>query len=104
TVQVASSGTYTVNFRVSSWSSGRKIALTVDGGTGCTVNVPNTGGYTAFTTVTAPLSLTAGTHVIRLTYINSGQNIDYFEILGGSPITTPTTIAATPSAQTPDNG
>ena len=99
TVTVATSGTYTLNFRVGSWSNDRKIALTVDGATGCTVNVPNTGSSEAFTTVSAPLSLTAGTHVLRLTYLGSGQNIDWFEIAAGTTPVVPTTIVTTSPAQ-----
>ena len=87
TVTVATGGSYTANFRVGSWANGRQVAMTVDGAAGCTVNVPNTGSSAALTTVSAPLTLTAGTHVIRLTYVGSGQNIDWFEITGGAPLT-----------------
>ena len=54
--------------------------------------VPNTGSYSAYQTVSAPLALTAGTHVIRLKYIGDGQNIDWFSVTGG-PITTTTPTA-----------
>ena len=83
TVQVATTGSYTANFRVSSPGPGQQVVLTVDGAAGCTVNVPSTGSYDAYTTVSAPLSLSAGSHVIRLTYLvgGYGENIDSFEIL-----------------------
>ena len=99
TVTVATGGTYTATFRVGSWANDRKIALTVDGAAGCTVTVPNTGSSEAFTTVSAPLSLTAGTHVLRLTYLGSGQNIDWFEVVGGASPIVPTAVITTPPAQ-----
>jgi hypothetical protein len=107
TVQVAAGGSYTANFRVGSPAVGQKIALSVDGVAGCTVDVPNTGSYNVYSTVSAPLTLSAGTHVIRLTYLNGGQSVDWFELLGtgSTPVTTtvPTT-AATQSGQTAYNG
>ncbi len=114
TVDVSAAGSYTATFRVGSWANGRKVVLTVDGAPGCTIAVPNTGSYTAYQEVTAPLSLAAGTHVIRLTFQGDGMNVDWFRVDGGaSPTVTVTTTAtatatttATPSTggQTPYNG
>ena len=89
TVTVATGGTYTANFRVGSPKAGRTVVVTVDGAAGCTVNVPNTGSYSVYATASAPLTLTAGTHVIRLTYRNNevsttGQSIDSFELVGAT--------------------
>jgi len=97
TVEVASSGTYTATFHAGSPSSGQKIVVTVDGAAGCTVDVPNTGSYSAYTTVSAPLVLTAGTHVLRLTYRAGeyGQVVDWFELSSNSPTTVPTTVPTT---------
>ena len=78
TVDVASAGTYTATFRVASWGDGRKITVTVDGAPGCTVNVPNTGSPSVYHEVPATLALSQGTHVIRLTFNNNSQNIDWF--------------------------
>ncbi len=68
------------------------------------MNVPNTGGYSAYATASAPLTLTAGTHVIRLNYRNNevsttGQSIDLFEIVSASAPATPPTadFSATPA-------
>ncbi len=52
--------------RRQSWANGRQVVLTVDGAPGCTIAVPNTGSYDAYQTVSAPLALTQGQHVIRL--------------------------------------
>jgi parallel beta-helix repeat protein len=120
TVEVAADGQYTSQFRVGSWSNGKQIAVTVDGTAAGTVNVPNTGGYDAFETASVSLALTAGTHVIRLTYLGEGQNIDWFQVGSVEPTVTPTvdpnetptveptatmtvepTETGTPSGQTP---
>jgi parallel beta-helix repeat protein len=95
TVEVAAAGSYTANFRVGSWVDGRKVVLTVDGASGCTVNVPNTGSNTAFTTVSAPLTLAQGTHTIRLTFQGASQNIDWFSVTGGPAPTATATVAPT---------
>lgn len=100
TVEVGASGAYTANFRVGAWSDGKKISVSVDGQAAATVNVPNTGSYVAFETVPVQLSLAAGTHVIRLTYLGDGQNIDWFEVVSGAPTTGPTTEPnATPTIE-----
>ncbi len=79
TVDVATDGTYTANFRVGAWANDRRVVLTVDGAAGCTITVPNTGNFDTYQTVSSPLALTAGTHVIRLTYQGDGMNVDWFE-------------------------
>jgi len=94
TVDVASAGTYTATFRVASWGDGRKITVTVDGAPGCTVNVPNTGSPSVYHEVPATLALSQGTHVIRLTFNNNSQNIDWFAVAGG-PAPTATTPVPT---------
>ncbi|HIH02608.1 MAG TPA: carbohydrate-binding protein, partial [Methanoregulaceae archaeon] len=107
TVSVGAPGSYTANFRIGSWANSRQVVLTVDGATGCTITVPNTGSYEAFQTVSAPLVLSAGTHVIRLTCLGSGQNIDWFEIAAGAttvPVTNPTVVPTQVAGQTPYNG
>ncbi len=99
TVDVAATGSYTATFRVGSWANDRRVVVTVDGAAGCTITVPNTGGYTAFQEVSAPLPLTQGTHVIRLTYQGDGMNVDWFSVTGG-PVTTVTTTQPTGNVTT----
>ena len=94
TVDVPTAGTYTATFRVASWGDGRKITVTVDGAPGCTVNVPNTGSSSAYQEVPATLALSKGTHVIRLTFTGSSQNIDWFAVRDG---TAPTSTTSKPS-------
>lgn len=100
TVEMAASGTFTANFRVAAWADGKRISVSVDGQAVGTVNVPNTGSYEAFQTVSVPLQMTAGTHVVRLTYLGDGQNIDWFEVISGEPTVEPTaTVNGTPTVE-----
>ena len=78
---------------------GTHVAVTVDGAPGCSIDVPATGNYETFQTVSVPLSLTAGTHVIRLTYLlddpTVGLSIDYFEVISGGTCAYSTTVPTT---------
>ncbi len=80
TVNVASAGVYTVSFRVAaptavtgafhlSSSSGANLSGTI--------NVPATGGWQTWTTVTANVTLPAGQQVLTLNQDNGGWNINY---------------------------
>ncbi|MEN6517369.1 MAG: carbohydrate-binding protein, partial [Methanospirillum sp.] len=111
TVTVATAGSYNATFHVASWANDRRVVLTVDGAPGCTANVPNTGNPDTYQTVSAPLSLAQGTHVIRLSFQGSGQNIDWFSVSGGAVTTATPTVTATVTATatatvtpTPSNG
>ncbi len=95
TVTAPTAGTYTANLRLAAIADGRQVVLTVDGAPGCTVTAPNTGKYQTYRTVSAPLTLTQGTHVIRLTYVTGFVAIDWFEIVGGIPTTVPTIVPGT---------
>ena len=73
-VAVAASGTYTLEARVASFGSGGTFHLEVDGvnATG-TLTVPNTGGWQAWQSVTAPgIALSAGPHALRVVFDSSG--------------------------------
>ncbi|HYO10140.1 MAG TPA: carbohydrate-binding protein [Tepidisphaeraceae bacterium] len=76
TVNVGQAGTYDFGFRVASTGSNGKFHLDVDGAnvTGA-MTVPNTGGFQAFQTVSKTgVSLSAGTHVLRLAFDTAGSN------------------------------
>ena len=81
TVNVATSGTYTVSFLVSD-GSGAAVAdafhLSNAAGTNLTgaVAVPNTGGWQTWTTVTATVTLSAGVQTLTLNQDNGGWNLD----------------------------
>jgi hypothetical protein len=86
-------GTYTINFRVASYSGAQFQVKNSSGTVLATVNVPTTGGFQTWQTVTTTLSLSGGTQTIRIESSASlGWNINWFEIAGAS--------ATTPSSPT----
>jgi PKD repeat protein len=66
-VNVASAGNYTVTFRVAALGQGGTFHLEMNGVdvTG-TLTIPNTGGWQTYTTVSAPVALTAGPQLAQL--------------------------------------
>jgi hypothetical protein len=80
TVNVATAGTYTVSFRLASpngVTDGLHIANS--SGTSLTgnVNVPASGGWQTWTTVTASLTLPAGQQTLTVDQDNAGWNLHY---------------------------
>jgi len=69
-IVVDTSTNYNFQFRVGTMDDHCKITVAVDDTTVGTVDLPNTGGYTAFQTVhyEPNKSITAGTHGIKLTF------------------------------------
>jgi Carbohydrate binding module (family 6) len=104
TVNVATAGTYNVDFRVASGGSGGKFHLEVDGinGTGA-LTVPNTGGWQTWKTLTKTgVNLSAGNHVLRFAMDSNGAtgsvgNFNYFKFTKTGSTTT-TTIKSTTAA------
>jgi hypothetical protein len=76
TVNAAATGTYSLAIRLASAGLGATLHVEVDGvdRTGA-VSVPNTGGWQTWQTVTAApaLSLTAGTHLVRVALDANGS-------------------------------
>jgi len=76
-VNVATSGTYSLDFRVAQKAAGGQMHVEVDG-TNLTgvVSVPNTGSWSTWQTITVTgLNLTAGQHVVRLSFdTNANDN------------------------------
>ena len=69
-MSVASAGTYALEVRVASVGTGARFHVEIDGvdSTGA-IGMPNTGGWQRWQTVTkAGVSLSAGSHVIRLVF------------------------------------
>jgi hypothetical protein len=83
TVNVASAGTYTVSLRVAAPSVVTDaLHLTSAAGTNLTgsVDIPATGGWQNWTTVTTRLTLPAGRQVLTLNQDNGGWNLNYATI------------------------
>ena len=88
TVNVATAGTYTVGLRLASPTAvtdGLHIANSAGTNLSGNVNVPATGGYQTWTTVTATVTLPAGTQTLTVDQDNAGWNINYltFTSTGG---------------------
>ena len=100
TVDVATTGQYQLDLRVATPYSGRQLRVDIDGTdvTGL-INLPNTGGWLAWQTVSTTATLTGGQHVLRISVVVGGLNfnwMDFYET-GGTP------TAATPTI-TPNGG
>jgi hypothetical protein len=81
TINAASNGIYRVELRVAS-PIGGKARLEFFGGASNTVNVPITGGYETWTSVTSPpVRLQAGLQILRMNYEISGFDFDYFRVI-----------------------
>ncbi|TLV00696.1 carbohydrate-binding protein [Dyadobacter luticola] len=88
-VNVATAGTYTFYFHVSNaWGNGI-IEIQNDYGPVLNqVNVPRTGGWQNYVTVSTTAVLTAGSHVIRFNARQGAFNLDWFEATRSAPLIT----------------
>jgi kumamolisin len=87
TVNVTTAGSYTVSFRVAAPTAVTDaFHLSNSSGTNLSgaVNVPATGGWQTWTTVTATVTLTAGKQTLTLNQDHSGWNINWFSFVSGS--------------------
>ena len=103
TVNVASAGTYTVSLRLAAPSAvtdGLHIANTSGTNLSGNINVPSTGGWQTWTTVTASVTLPAGTQTLSIDQDNGGWNVHYLSFasnegpFGGTPAAVPGTVEA----------
>jgi hypothetical protein len=84
-----------MKFRVASQWSGGQFQVKKGTTVLATVNVPNTGGWQTWTTISTTVTLTAGVQTVRLQSMNtSSWNINWLEIIQGNAATTGTTTTA----------
>lgn len=88
TVNVTSSGSYTVQLRVASASSGSMHVGFNGSGVWTAVPVAATGGWQNWTTVNVPVTLTAGRQLLTLMVDSGGVNLDKVTVVNGTTITT----------------
>ena len=81
-VNVTTAGTYTVRYRVASTGSSGQVQFRTGSTIKATSNVPNTGGWQSWTTITTTVSLSQGTQTIRLYASGPLFNINWFELSG----------------------
>ncbi len=101
TVNVTAAGTYTLSLRVAA-PSAVTGALHLSNAAGANlsgaVNLPATGGWQTWTTVTASVTLPAGQQVLTLNQDNGGWNINSLQFAGGGGASA--TLTTSPSSLT----
>lgn len=106
-VNVASAGTYAVDFRVASSGAGGTVHVEIDGGNVTSgIVLPDTGGWNTWSTVTVTgVSLPAGAHVLKLAIDAAGSagtaaDINWMAVrsMAAPPPTTSTPYTGTPIA------
>ena len=86
-VNVAESTTYQIQVRAASAQGGGRLRIYLDDvPLGADLSIPNSGGWQAWTTVTAasPVSLTAGPHVLKLLVVVGGFNLNLVRFTSSS--------------------
>lgn len=81
-INFPTSGSYVIEYRVASAVSGARISSDLNAGTiqlGA-VNVPNTGGWQNWQTITQTVNVNAGTYNFGIYIQNSGVNLNWFRI------------------------
>lgn len=75
TVNVQTGGTYGISARVASASGGGSLSLVFDGGESLPFNVPSTGGWQSWSTISlGQVNLTSGTKDLRVKILAGGWN------------------------------
>ncbi|TVX99786.1 carbohydrate-binding protein [Cohnella terricola] len=102
-VNVQTAGAYTVEYRVASIATTGQIQLRSGSTTLATTNVPNTGGWQNWQTVTANVTLSAGQQTLRLYASGYNFNINWLNFIAGTatdtqPPTAPSNLAFTQTA------
>lgn len=88
-ITVATSGSYALTVRIASEAGGGHINFVIDGAILAGVDVPNTGGWQNWQSVTVPLDLQAGTQTLRLAYTSGGLNVNWISITEETGIVDP---------------
>ena len=82
-VNIPSSGTYRIEYRVASQNGGGGLRFEEAGGSPVygQLAVPGTGGWQNWTTISHTVNLTAGTHRFGINAVSGGWNINWFRIV-----------------------
>jgi len=83
TVNIASTGTRTLSLRLATSGTGKTLHVELDGAniSGGTLALPYTGGFGTYQTVSvATPSLSAGQHVLRVTFDTGSSNLNWFSL------------------------
>jgi endoglucanase len=105
-VNLSSSGTYSMNFRVASLFGGAQFQVKASDGTVLTtVTVPNTGSFQTWQTVSASVTLPAGQQTLRIYTLKAsgGWNLNWMDIMAQGSTTSTVKTAAVGDAVVSDS-
>ena len=105
-VNVSSAGVYTFQFRVAnSWGNGLINIRDESGATLGSTDVPRTGGWQSWTTISTTATLPAGSQVLRIHSVRGAWNFNWMNIVQGGIVLAPGVISfATLPDKTTDDG
>ncbi|UGU15743.1 beta-1,3-glucanase family protein [Sinomicrobium kalidii] len=82
-INIPASGNYTIEYRVASESGGGQLSLDLNAGATVlgTANIPSTGGWQNWTTISQTVYIDAGTHDFGIYAQSGGWNINWWRIV-----------------------
>jgi hypothetical protein len=100
-VNVSATATYKADFRVATAASGAQLQIKNQSGVVlATLNVPNTGGYQSWQTVSVNLPLTAGAQTLKVYSSSASGSVFNVNWMNLSTTTSSSTIITAPSTST----
>ncbi|KAA9357655.1 carbohydrate-binding protein [Larkinella humicola] len=92
-VNVASAGPYAFHFRVAKQYGDGKIEVRTAAGTVLTtVDIPYTGGWQSFSTVSGTATLPAGNQILRIYAVKGDWNFNWVDVQTTAPVAVPSVI------------
>ena len=97
-INIPATGTYRIDYRVSSESTGGQLSLDVNAGATVLgyITIPITGGWQNWQTVSQTVSINAGTYAFGIYAQSGGWNINWWSI---TPVSTARVTAVVPVAE-----
>jgi hypothetical protein len=96
TINVGSSSTYSVSLRVATAQAGGRVRVEINGASVGTVNIPNTGGWQTWQTVSfTSSSISSGQKVLRLFFEVGNFNLNHITFSSGGGRMTTSTLETT---------
>ncbi|RTE08963.1 carbohydrate-binding protein [Paenibacillus whitsoniae] len=81
-VNIPTSGRYLVEYRIATPNDGGKLSLDLNGGATVLgeINIPNTGSFSTYRTVSHEVNISAGTYQFGLYAVTGGFDINWWKI------------------------
>lgn len=96
-VNVQTTGSYTIEYRAAALNSGGKVDIIANGQTKASTAIPSTGGWQTWTTITTAVNLSAGKQTIRLLASGAGWNLNYMNFKINTVSSTPVSSSSSSS-------